>query len=150
MHPDPPLSVCLLYKHIALACFEISFKLHTSDSKHLENFLSMVFADFKFNDDELMSYEIQILNLIGDKIAPNLSPASYYCSFIEVTGPLLSSQTVLQLQRHFNTTMKLCSLGNHLITYLAYLILLYFRFFIPPVLKFLDSTCFDLIHMLID
>ena len=112
MNPDPPLSVCLLYKQIALACFEISFKLITSDAKHLENFLSMVFADFHFNDDELMNYEIQILQLLGDRIAPNLSPSVFFTSFIESTGSSLSPFSRVQLQQHYNTTMKLCLLGE--------------------------------------
>ena len=112
MNPDPPLSICLLYIHIALACFQISFKLITSDAKHLENFLSMVFADFHFNDDELMNYEIQILHLLGNKIAPNLSPSVFFTSFLESVSCSLSSLSRVQLQQHYNTTMKVCLLGE--------------------------------------
>ena len=112
MNPDPPLSICLLYKHIALACFQISFKLITCDAKHLENFLSMVFADFHFNDDELMNYEIQILHLLGNKIAPNLSPSVFFTSFLESANSSLSALARGQLQQHYNTTMKLCLVGE--------------------------------------
>ena len=147
INPDPPLSVCLLYKHIALACFEISFKLTTADAKHLENFLSMVFADFHFNDDELMNYEIQILHLLGNKIAPNLSPSVFFTSFLESTGTSLSSISRAQLQQHYNTTIKLCLLGNF---YLYFMIELkvFHRFFVPAVFFIFCGLSYDTLHML--
>ena len=106
---DPTLSICLSLRIVALSCFSICFKLSSSNSKHLDNFLSIVFTEFKFTDEDLTKFELHVINKLKFEVNIIESTSLFFSSFLSTIG--VSSQLKISLVNGFVTNMNLCFLG---------------------------------------